>query len=517
MNKTVCCSEKGLIMKAKLTLDKNYKIGEVDDRLFGSFVEHLGRAVYGGIYEPDHPTADKEGFRQDVLDLVRELKVPVVRYPGGNFVSAYNWEDGVGPLDQRPKRLDLAWKSLEPNLVGLNEFSSWCKKADTKLMMAINLGSRGIDAARNILEYANHEKGTYWSDLRRSHGIKDPHNIKMWCLGNEMDGPWQVGHKEAKEYGRLADETAKAMKYYDKDLELIVAGSSNGRMKTFPDWENEVLSECYDNVDYLSLHNYIGNRTNDLSSFLAANLELDHFIDSVVSTCDFVKAKKRSKKQINLSFDEWNVWYHSNQQDQDLYDRTPWQVGPPLLEDIYNFEDALVVGGQLNSLIRHADRVKIGCLAQLVNVIAPIMTDNGGSAWRQTIFYPFMQASLYGRGVSMKLICESEGYEDDHVGFTPWLDASAVWNEESEEISLFLLNRNKDTPLEIEGLMGGFTGFKPVEHVTMVNSDIKAVNTAKNPDNVVPVQLKNTLSVEGEKMSLQIPPLSWNLVRLKKA
>jgi len=503
-------------VKIKFVMDKNYVIGDVDDRLYGSFIEHLGRAVYGGIYEPGHPTADEEGFRKDVMDLVKELQVPVVRYPGGNFVSAYDWEDGVGPVADRPKRLDLAWRSMEPNLVGLNEFSSWCRKADTELMMAINLGSRGIDAARNILEYANHPGGSYWSDLRKSHGVKDPHGIKLWCLGNEMDGPWQVGHKEAKEYGRLADETAKAMKYYDKSLELVVSGSSNGSMATFPQWENEVLTECYDSVDYLSLHNYLNNRADDLDSFLAANLKIDRFIDTVVSTCDFVKGKKRSRKQINLSFDEWNVWYHSNQQDKDISDRTPWQVGPPLLEDIYNFEDALVVGAQINSLIRHADRVKIGCMAQLVNVIAPIMTENGGSAWRQTIFYPFLQASLFGRGRSMKIIASDEGYDHKDHGQVPWLDASAVWNEEKGEISLFLLNRNRTESLNLDGVLGGFAGYAPVEHLTMVHDDIKAVNTAEKPDNVVPTAVKGSVKVEGESLSLDLPPLSWNLVRLKK-
>ena len=218
---------------AKITIDPNFRIGEVDPRLYGSFIEHLGRAVYGGIYEPEHPTADDMGFRQDVLDLVRELGVPIIRYPGGNFVSGYDWEDGVGPVEERPRRLDLAWKTVETNRVGTNEFAAWAKRAGAEPMIAVNLGTRGTDAARNLVEYCNHPGGSYWSDLRRSHGAEEPHAVGVWCLGNEMDGPWQIGHKTAAEYGRLAVETAKAMKWVDPSIELVACGSSKAAMPTF--------------------------------------------------------------------------------------------------------------------------------------------------------------------------------------------------------------------------------------------------------------------------------------------
>ena len=304
--------------KAKVIIDQDFQVSRIDRRIYGSFIEHLGRAVYEGIYQPDSPFADEQGFRKDTLELVRELNVPIVRYPGGNFVSGYKWEDGVGPREQRPKRIDLAWSVVETNQVGLNEFSDWAKKANTDVMMAINLGTRGVAEAMELLEYCNLDQGTYYSELRKAHGYEKPHNIKLWCLGNEMDGPWQIGHKTAEEYGRLANETAKVLKGIDPSIELVVCGSSGSGMPTFGDWEATVLDHCYDSVDYVSLHTYYGDRDHDSETFLANNLDMDRFITDVANICDFVKAKKHSDKTIHLSFDEWNVWYHSNEQDEKL-------------------------------------------------------------------------------------------------------------------------------------------------------------------------------------------------------
>ena len=293
--------------RAKMVLDKEFQIAPIDKRIYGSFIEHLGRAVYEGIYQPGHPAADENGFRKDVVELVKELDVPIIRYPGGNFVSNFYWEDSVGPVEERPHRLELAWRSLEKNEIGLNEFSKWAKQVNSEVMMAVNLGTRGISDACNLLEYCNHPSGTKYSDLRRKHGVKEPHNIKVWCLGNEMDGPWQIGHKTMEEYGRLAEETAKAMRLIDPTIELVSCGSSNREMPTFPDWEAVTLSHTYDYVDYISMHQYYGNRDNDSNDFLAQSDDMDDFIRTIIATCDYVKAKKRSKKTMNLSFDEWNV------------------------------------------------------------------------------------------------------------------------------------------------------------------------------------------------------------------
>ena len=358
------------MMKAKLILDRDFAIGEIDPRLYGSFIEHLGRAVYGGIYEPGHPTADENGFRRDVIDMVRRLRVPVVRDPGGNFVSGFNWEDSVGPRESRPKRLDLAWFTTETNEVGLHEFARWAREAQSEVMYAVNLGTRGPDAARNIVEYANHPGGSFYSDMRIRNGEKDPLGIRLWCLGNEMDGPWQMGHKTAQEYGRVACEAGKMMKWVDPTIELVACGSSAYDMPTFGGWEYGMLEECYDQIDYVSLHRYYGNRTNRTPDFLARSMDLDDFISTVVSICDAVRGKKHAKKRVHLSFDEWNVWYHSNEQDQEIWKRDKWNRALPLLEDVYNFEDALLVGAMLITFLRHADRVKIACMAQLVNVIA---------------------------------------------------------------------------------------------------------------------------------------------------
>jgi alpha-N-arabinofuranosidase len=497
---------------AKITLHPELAIGQVDPRLYGSFIEHLGRAIYGGLYEPEHPAAGAEGFRADVLQLVQELQVPIVRYPGGNFVSGYDWEDGIGPKESRPRRLELAWKTIESNQFGTDEFVAWCKKAGTEPMLAVNLGSRGLDAARRLLEYCNHPGDTYWSDLRRKNGYEAPHGVKVWCLGNEMDGPWQIGHKTAQEYGRLAQETAKAMRLVDPTIELVACGSSNSRMPTFPDWEATVMEHTYEHVEYLSLHTYYGNQKNDTPNFLAKSLDMDRFISTVVGICDYVGAKKRSKKVINLSFDEWNVWYHSREADRQ---REPWQVAPPQLEDIYTFEDALVVGCMLITLLKHADRVKMACQAQLVNVIAPIMTATGGPAWRQTIFYPYMHSSMFGRGVALNLNADSPVYHDAEFDAVPYLEAAATWNEADERVTIFAVNRHLRDPLPLEGDARAFAGYRVLEHLTLTHSDLKATNTQANPDTVTPAANGDAQLHEGV-LAASLPKASWNVIRLGK-
>ncbi|WP_175471298.1 alpha-N-arabinofuranosidase [Fontibacillus panacisegetis] len=494
-----------------MVVDKAFKIAEVDRRIYGSFIEHLGRAVYGGIYEPTHPTADSLGFREDVKQLIQELQVPIIRYPGGNFVSGYNWEDGVGPLSERPKRLELAWRTIEPNYVGTNEFMKWAKGVGSEVMMAVNLGTRGVDAARNLLEYCNHPEGSYWSDLRRSHGYEQPHRVKTWCLGNEMDGPWQVGQKTSVEYGRLAYETAKAMRLVDPDIELVSCGSSNTAMPTFPEWEAVTLDHTYEVADYVSLHQYYGNRDGDSANYLARTMDMEHFIRTVTATCDYIKAKKRSKKTMYLSFDEWNVWFHSNAADQAI---EPWSIAPPQLEDNYNFEDALLVGSMLITLIRHADRVKMACLAQLVNVIAPIMTENGGRAWKQTIFYPYLHASVFGRGISLQPIVDSPVYDAQDYTDVPYLDSAVVYNEAEEEVTIFAVNRNLNEALDLNCDVRSFEGYQLVEHIVLENEDLKAVNTAAE-EKVKPHSRGGAQCRDGF-VNARLSKASWNVIRLKK-
>ena len=502
-------------INAKLTLDRDHRIGDIDERIYGSFVEHLGRCVYGGIYEPGHPAADADGFRGDVAEMVRELGVPVVRYPGGNFVSGYRWEDGVGPQENRPKRLDLAWRTTEPNLVGVNEFMRWCKKVNTKPMMALNLGTRGLESAMDLLEYCNHPGGSYWSDLRVSHGEKLPHDIRIWCLGNELDGPWQVGHKTAQEYGRLAYETGKAMKMFDPSLELVSCGSSNPSMPTFPAWEMETLEHTYDVADYISLHQYFENYMGDTANFLAKPLELDQFIRVVGGICDSVKAKKRGKKDIRISFDEWNVWFHTRRSDQAKMDAASWPEAPPLLEDVYTMEDALVAGCILITFLKHADRVKIACLAQLVNVIAPIMTERGGGACRQTIYYPFLHASRYGRGCSLYPAVECPVYDTGEFTDVPYLESAAVWNEEKGELTVFAVNRNLSDAMALSCVLKGFDGYQATGHIAMASEDLLRTNTILHPDNVAP-SIGAGGRVEDGVFRVMLGKASWNVLRLKK-
>lgn len=494
--------------KAKLIVDKDFRIGEVDKRIYGSFIEHLGRAVYTGIYQPDHPTADEMGFRKDVIGLVKELNVPIVRYPGGNYVSNFYWEDSVGPREQRKPRLDLAWRTYEPNLIGINEFSKWAKKADTSVMMAVNLGTRGTSDALNLLEYCNLDTESYYADLRRKHGDKDPYNIKVWCMGNEMDGPWQTGHKDAKEYGHLAAETSKAMKAMDRSIETVVCGSSNVDMPTFGSWEAGVLGEAYDYVDYISLHQYWNNRADDTADFFAVTDDLENFIHSVIAACDYVKAVRHSHKNINLSFDEWNVWYHSHEADSKL---EKWVEKPHQLEDIYNMEDALLVGSMLITLLRHCDRVKMACLAQLVNVIAPIMTSDTG-AWRQTIFYPYMQASTLGNGTVLNTIVKSPVYESRH-GDAPYLDCVVIHNEEKEELVVFAVNKDLSEDMELTCDLGQFADYRVKEHTVLHHEDLKAVNTQEHPDTVTPTK-DGSSAVDRRILTAQLKHQSWNVIVL---
>lgn len=517
-------------MRATVTAHRDYTISKIDDRVYGAFLEHLGRAIYTGIYEPGHKTADKNGMRGDVAKLVKDLDVPMVRYPGGNFVSAYNWEDGIGPRDKRPTRLDLAWHTSDSNAVGIHEFADWCETVNTQMMLAVNLGSRGLDHARNFLEYVNGPTGSYWGDLRKSNGRKDPWDVKLWCLGNEMDGPWQVGHKTPDEYGRLASETAKAMRMFDKSLELIVCGSSNSDMATYPEWERVVLEHTYDSVDHISLHMYFANRENEkalgekapadvlaknTANYLALNAKLDRYIGTIASTINYVKGKKRSKRNVYISFDEWNVWYHSNKQDRKILDGNDgWPHQPSLLEDIYNFEDVLQVGCIINTFIRRSDVVKLACIAQLVNVIAPIMTDAKGDAWRQTIYYPYYFASRFGRGTALNLLVNSPGYDAAVADNVPYVDISGVHDEEAGTLTFFAVNRNASESIDVDVSLQGFTGGKVIDHQVMTHKDLRATNTSKKQDNVVPSKGSGAKVANGT-LSVKLAPYSYQMIRVQ--
>lgn len=494
---------------ARLVIHPDFVVGPIDRRVFGSFVEHLGRAVYTGIFEPDHPEADADGFRRDVAELTRELGTTIVRYPGGNFVSNYRWEDGVGPREERPRRLDLAWRSIESNDIGTDEFVRWTRTTGTEPMMAVNLGTRGAAEAADLVEYCNVPGGTTLSELRRAHGADEPYGIRVWCLGNEMDGPWQIGHATADAYGRLASQAATAMRRVDPTIELVVCGSSSREMPTFGDWERVVLEHTFDDIDYISVHAYYQERDGDRSSFLASGAAFEAFLREVVATADAVAARRHSPKRLRLSVDEWNVWYISEfagEDDLELLER------PRLIEDVYSALDAVVVGDLLATLLRNADRVAIACLAQLVNVIAPIMTEPGGEAWRQTTFFPVALTARHARGLALDARLESPVLATARHGEVPAVATATTWDEESGSLVVIATNRGDATDLRVEH--GGFAEVELVEAVTMVADDAGPRRDAAAVAAAAPRALEGVRACRGATVAA-LPPESWSLIRLR--
>ncbi|HEY5249077.1 MAG TPA: alpha-N-arabinofuranosidase [Dermatophilaceae bacterium] len=497
------------MIAARLTIDPHFTVGAIDRRLFGSFVEHLGRCVYDGLYEPGHPCADAEGFRQDVIELVKELGVSTIRYPGGNFVSGFRWEDSVGPRPDRPRRLDLAWHCTETNQVGLHEFSSWLDKVGSELMLAVNLGTRGVQSALDLLEYSNIRSGTALSERRIANGRGDPFGVRMWCLGNEMDGPWQLGHCSAQDYGKLASQTAKAMRQVDPSLELVACGSSSAHMPTFGEWERVVLSHTYEDIDYVSCHAYYEEKNGDLTSFLASAVDMDGFIESVVATADHVKAVNGSDKTINISFDEWNVWYIDRFQQVDKIEGIDsWPVAPRLLEDAYSVADAVVFGSLLISLLKHADRVTSASLAQLVNVIAPIMTEPSGPAWRQTTFYPFSLTSRLATGSTLQVKLTSDVHETDLYGTVNTVEAVATHDSETGHTAVFLVNRSQSEQATVTIDLAAVGNVSLLEAQTLSDQDVHAKNTLADQERVR-LTPNESVRINDGGISVTLPPVSW--------
>jgi alpha-N-arabinofuranosidase len=432
-------------------------------------------------------------------------------------VSSYRWEDGVGPREDRPTRLDLAWRGIEPNAVGVNEFMDWTRAVEVEPMMAVNLGTRGVQEAVDLLEYCNHPEGTALSDLRRAHGAKEPHDIRLWCLGNELDGPWQMGQKTPYEYGRLAAETGKAMRMVDPGIELVAVGSSNSRMPTFGTWEAEVLEQAYDQVDYISLHDYYEETEGDLTSFLASAVDMDRFIGAVTATADHVGAKRRSNKKLKLSFDEWNVWYQSRFVGQKNLE---WTFARDLIENEFNVADAVVVGDLLITLLRHADRVGIACQAQLVNIIAPIRTEAGGRSWRQSIFHPFAHTARLASGQVLRVEPVAPRLETAKYGNVSALAATATYDAATGAVTVLAVHRGQDQPLlvdvDLRALVDRHGALRVAEHHVLSDDDLSATNSADNPDRVMP-RSGTGATVQDGQLCLSLPAVSWSVLRLEPA
>jgi alpha-N-arabinofuranosidase len=509
----------------RVTIDSGRQIAPISPRLFGSFLEHLGRAIYEGIYDPKSKFADADGFRTDVIKEVHDLGVPIIRYPGGNFVSGYHWLDGVGPKKNRPTVLDRAWNTMEPNQFGTDEFIEWTRKVGTEPLFGLNFGTGTAEDAAALVEYCNVPGGTKWSELRRSYGHEQPYNVKYWCVGNEMDGPWQIGHMNAQDYGMKAADAARQMRVVDPTVKLIACGSSGPFQPTYIEWDLAVLEQCYDVVDGISLHRYFGNDSEtggDSEKYVAMNLSMDRQIQEIVDVCDTVRAQKRVEKQLFLSFDEWNVWYRARSGDAVDGHR---KFAPHLLEEQYNLEDALVVGGLANSLIRHSDRVKVSCLAQLVNVIAPIMTDENGIL-QQTIYYPYAWALKYGRGKALSVVPEGPGYEVDSLGApveaggvpipgfgkVNYLDVVATLDEDNKTANFLVLNRDLQNEQELEINWHDLTPSGVNAFETITGDDLKALNTFADPKKVVPQKVEGPKV--GTRMSVKFPARSYSVLSL---
>ena len=497
---------------ARIYVDFRRTIAPLDPNLFGSFLEHLGRAIYDGIYDPGSALSDANGFRKDVMEDVRHLGVPIIRYPGGNFVSGYNWLDGVGPKKERPRILDKAWNTIDTNQFGTNEFMAWSKIVGARPLMGLNLGTGTAERAAALVEYCNIEKGTKWSDLRRSHGIEQPYKVEHWCLGNEMDGPWQIGHMTAAEYGLKAQDAARQMHAVDPSLKLIACGSSGPRMPTYLEWDREVLEQCYEYVDALSLHRYIGNTKEetggDSAKFVAMNLSMERQISETLAVCDLVRGHKRSPKKLWLSFDEWNVWYRARSGDASNGHE---QEAPHLLEEVYNLEDALLVGGIINTLVRNADRIKIACLAQLVNVIAPIVT-NAKGLLRQTIYHPYSWALQWAHGNVLNVLVQSPTYEVSDLGQVPYVDVAATVSPEDGKVSLFMLNRDLTNSHMLEINWQDRTPGKVLNSSVLTGNDLKAFNSFDAPQRVAP-QPADKVSTSSGRTKLELPARSYTVIQ----
>jgi alpha-L-arabinofuranosidase len=488
--------------QSTLSLHPSFVIDRVDPRVFGGFLEHLGRAVYGGVYQPGSAHADERGFRWDVLDALKQLRFTAMRYPGGNFVSGYDWVDGVGPRELRPTKRDLAWQTLDTNQFGTDEFMAMSKAMGWTPMMAVNLGTGTPSEARNWLEYCNGAPGTYWADKRVANGFEQPHNVKLWCLGNEMDGPWQIGHVPAEEYAIRAQQTARLMKMFDPSVELVACGSCATNLPTYMDWDRKVLEYCYDDIDYISLHSYVGNEADNTADFLTIGLDIDKQIEELDSACKFVQAKRKTKKRVLLSFDEWNVWYRAR---TGHHVDGAGKIAPHLLEEVYNLEDALVVAQFMNSFVRHADSVKIATLAQIVNVIAPILT-RGDEMLLQSIFYPIEMMSKRRTGLALRAHVTGPRCDASSRPTATQIDASAIMN--GTELSVFLVNRSVDVESEVVIDFHSRSLSRRVSGEIVTGTDPKAFNEFGEAPKVCAQEFKEVCFRDGIA-TVVLPPLSF--------
>lgn len=490
---------------ATILLDTNRTISEISPLLFGGFAEHMGRCVYEGIYDPASPLADEDGLRTDVLAALRELGYTTIRYPGGNFLSGYNWLDGVGPKDKRPRRRELAWFSVETNQFGTDEFMTFCRKINAEPMLAVNMGTGTIQSAADLVEYCNAPAGTHFADLRAANGHREPYNVKYWCVGNEMDGPWQIGHLDAMDYAKKAREAAKLMKWHDPSIKTVLCGSSNDRMPTFPEWDRVALEYCWDKMDYLSIHMYVSNHhEKDTPSYLGLAKRFEDFVDTMAATLRYAKAKARGKNDIYLSWDEWQVWHPGESNGR-------WTEAPHLAEVGYTLEDALVVAQWLNVFLRKSDVLKVACVAQIANIISWIHTKRD-SMLKHTSFYPFKLVSNWARGNALDALVKAPTYENKQFGASPLLDVSASHDPATGQQAVFIVNRSQSESVTTNVIWQDGAPAQVAEAWQLAGDDPMAENTWKAPNAVTPKKL-GRLKLDDGALRLRLPPLSFTALR----
>ncbi len=537
--------------KAKIFLHPGYVIGEISPRLYGAFLEPIGTMVNGSMFNPKHPTADEDGFRRDWIDELKKCDLPALRLPGGNFVSCWEWKDSIGPKEQRKKHLDLAWHQYITNEVGHDEYLKWAEHIGAEPMYTVNLGTeRSIKELIHIIEYTNHEGGTYWSDLRKEYGREKPYGVKMWYLGNEMDGPWQLGswERDPKGYGILCNEVSKAMKWVDGSIETAVCGSSAPFMEHFPQWDYEVMSECYNAVDYLSIHHYHHAAPGNYAQLLGGAEYYEDFINTEIAMCDFVQAKNRSPKKMMISFDEYGAMMHPlgeikhpawgpyNMYDAHYRfdpdrgyvlhdpDNMNWfrrrSDGKPMPGDMMN---ALANASIILAFMRHADRVKIGCMTGGLNTLVSTSKE---TVWRSGAHYPFHMLSQLGRGVSLKPYVECDTFDIpeyvvDETSKYPekknvrFIDVAVAHDPEKGELNIFAINRDTDNTHEFELDVANFEGYTLKEHITLYDESMLKRNSPENPEELIPSADESTSLCDG-KIVGEFKPLSWNVIRLVK-
>lgn len=524
--------------QVKITIHPEFEIGEISPRLFSAFLEPIGTMVNGTMYNPKHKTADGEGFRTDFINALKNTNLPAVRLPGGNFVSAWQWKDSIGPKENRKIHLDPAWHQYITNEVGHDEYLSWAGKVKTEPLYTVNLGTGNIQDAMDCVEYSNHAGGTYWSDLRRKNGKEDPYGIKMWYLGNEMDGPWQLGswEKNPTGYGVLCNETSKAMKWIDETIETAVCGSSAPFMEHFPEWDEAVLDQCYDTVDYLSVHHYHFAPPGDYKALLGGSHFYEDFINTEIAMCDFVASKHRSPKKVMISFDEYGAMVKPNAPLHPGYGRynmarSHYRFDPTrkyILHDPDRMEDRIFPGGDMTqllamasvqlALLRHADRVKIGCMT---GGLGALCAANHDHVWRAASHYAYMQLLQYAKGTSMMTKYQGDTYDipgyaiDDTSQYpdkegVPFVDSACAWDKENNRLTVFLINRNADSEYPVSLDLKGFEGYTAVSQYEMFTPDMECKH-AFGQDELITPKENSSWTFENGIFETHVKPLSWNV------